>query len=54
MPPCGVDPETFPFKPLSPMVLHVVGLKFLPTMSEEDIRIHFETEASAQARPTTA
>ena len=28
-----LDPESIPFKPLEPMILHVVGLKFLPEMS---------------------
>jgi hypothetical protein len=34
----------------SPMVLHVVGLKFVPEMSEADIEAHFETEAALHER----
>ena len=45
-----LDPVGLPFKPLEPMVLHVVGLKFVPEMSEADIATHFETEVALHER----
>ena len=35
---------------MSPMIAHVVGLKFVPGMSEEDIAHHFETEVALHER----
>jgi hypothetical protein len=32
------------------MILHVVGLKFVPEMSEEEIVAHFETEVVLHER----
>ena len=45
-----LDPVGLPFKPLEPMILHVVGLKFVPEMSEADIATHFETEVALHER----